>query len=207
MDYTNSQHIMPYMSLFNGVGKDNHDEGNDINREEYADGYTLYTFDLSPDLTDSESFSLARQGTVRMDMTFGEALANTITTVAYAEFENISEIDRNRNVVFDFTREIERFLEADAVCRGVFQGVFSADTLRDQPRPLVGYTDKSTIPGEHWIAIHVDTDGRGEYFDSFERAPNYHFEAYMNKHCTRWTCNRKQLESIISSFCGYYCCM
>ena len=39
---------------------------------------------------------------VRVDMTFGAALPNTVTVVAYAEFENIIEIDRNRNVVFDF---------------------------------------------------------------------------------------------------------
>lgn len=102
MDYANSQHITSYMSLFNGVGKDNRDEGNGIDREEYPNGYALYAFDLSPDLTDSESFSLARQGTVRVDMTFGVALPNTITIVSYAEFENIIEIDRNRNVVFDF---------------------------------------------------------------------------------------------------------
>jgi len=57
---------------------------------------------LSPDLTDSESFSLARQGTIRVDMTFGEALENTVTVVVYAEFENIIAIHRNRNIVFDF---------------------------------------------------------------------------------------------------------
>ena len=61
--------------------------------------------------------------------------------------------------------------------------------------------------GLHWIVIHVDKNGRGEYFDSFGRAPNKHFESYMNKHCTIWTFNKKQLQSIISSFCGYYCCM
>ena len=33
------------------------------------------------------------------------------------------------------TREIERFLEADTVSRGVFQGVFSVDTLPRQPPP------------------------------------------------------------------------
>ena len=93
------------MSLFNGIGKDNRDEGNDIDREEYPNGYALYAFDLSPDLTDSESFSLARQGTVRVDMTFGEALASTVTIVSYAEFENIIEIDRNRNVVFDLNNQ------------------------------------------------------------------------------------------------------
>ena len=102
LDYENRQYITSYMSLFNGIGKDNRDEGNDIDRVEYANGFALYAFDLSPDLTDSESFSLARQGTVRVDLTFGEALANTVTVVAYAEFENIIEIDRNRNVVFDF---------------------------------------------------------------------------------------------------------
>ena len=79
------------MSLFNGIGEDNRDEGNDIDREEYSNGYALYAFDLSPDLTDSESFSLARQGTVRVDMTLGVALPSTVTIVSHAEFENIIE--------------------------------------------------------------------------------------------------------------------
>ena len=105
------------------------------------------------------------------------------------------------------TYEIDRFIKADKVSRYTFQGVYSADTLPDQPRLLVCNTDESTKPGQHWIAIHVDTDGHGEYFDSFGRAPDKHFEAYMNKHCTRWPFNKRQLQSIISSFCGYYCCM
>jgi hypothetical protein len=105
------------------------------------------------------------------------------------------------------TREIERFLAADSTCRQVFQGVYSSDTLPPNPKLLVCNTDPSTKPGQHWIAIHVDTTGRGEYFDSFGRAPDKHFEAYMNKHCTRWTFNTRQLQSFISSFCGYYCCM
>ena len=45
---------------------------------------------------------MAKQGGVRVDLKFEEALANTVTVVAYAEFENVIEIDRNRNVVFDF---------------------------------------------------------------------------------------------------------
>jgi hypothetical protein len=103
------------------------------------------------------------------------------------------------------TRQIERFLES--ICKGVFQGVFSADTLPDNPSLLVCNTDISTKPGQHWIAIHVDENGRGEYFDSFGRAPNEHFEAYMNEHCRIWTFNKKQLQSLFSSYCGNYCCM
>jgi hypothetical protein len=67
----------------------------------------------------------------------------------------------------------------EAVCRGVFQGVFSANTLLQQPRPLVCNTDESTKLGQHWIAIYVDTNGRGEYFDSFGREPDKHLEAYI----------------------------
>jgi hypothetical protein len=105
------------------------------------------------------------------------------------------------------TEDIETLLTSDAVCRRVFQGVFSSDTLPPNPRLLVCNTDPSTRTGTHWISIHVDECGRGEFFDSFGRAPNKLFEDYMNEHCREWIFNRRQLQSIVSSFCGYYCCM
>jgi len=86
-----------------------------------------------------------------------------------------------------------------------FQGVFSSDTLPIKPRLLICNTDPSTKPGEHWIAIYVDKNGFGEYFDSFGRPPTKHFERYMNSNCKRWTFNKKLLQSRISAFCGYYC--
>jgi len=87
-----------------------------------------------------------------------------------------------------------------------FDGVFSSDRLPPNPRLLVTNTHSSDMPGEHWIAISVDDDGRyGEYFDSFGRAPTEVFERYMNEHCGEWTFNRKQLQSAISSFYGHYC--
>jgi len=71
---------------------------------------------------------------------------------------------------------------------------------------MVCNTDKSDKPGEHWIAIYVDDDGRyGEYFDPLGRAPISVFERYMNVHCRDWIYNRKQLESVTSRFCGHYC--
>ena len=102
-DYPNDQFVRSYMTLFSGTGKENRDEGNDISREDYPAGYALYAFDLSPDLSEEDHFNLAKQGSVRLDMKFGGALDNTITVIVYAEFENIIEIDRSRNVVFDFS--------------------------------------------------------------------------------------------------------
>ena len=104
------------------------------------------------------------------------------------------------------TREIARFIRENKLCRGIFQGVFSADTLPEYPRLLICNTDPSNRPGTHWIVIYVDPNGYGEYFDSFGRPPPGVFRDYLNRHCTAWIYNRKQLQSVVSSFCGYYCC-
>ena len=104
------------------------------------------------------------------------------------------------------TNQIARIIESDVTCKPLFQGVYSVDTLPPRPRLLVCNTDPSTKPGTHWIAIYVDKSGRGEYFDSFGRAPQREFKDYMNEHCRVWTFNKKQLQSVISSFCGFYCC-
>jgi len=37
-----------------------------------------------------------------MALKFFETLGATVTVVPYAEFESVIELDRNRNVVFDF---------------------------------------------------------------------------------------------------------
>ena len=57
---------------------------------------------MSADLGEEDHFSLVRQGSMRLTLKFREALEDTVTVIAYAEFENVIEIDRNRNVVFDF---------------------------------------------------------------------------------------------------------
>jgi hypothetical protein len=104
------------------------------------------------------------------------------------------------------TEEIKLFLNSDTACRRVFQCVFSSDMLPQNPRLLVCNTDPSTKPGQHWIAIHVDENGCGEYFDSFGQSPNKVFEDYMNKYSCKWIFNNRPLQSIISNFCGVYCC-
>ena len=43
-----------------------------------------------------------RQGNMRLALKFADALPATISVVAYAEFENVIEVDRDRNVIFDF---------------------------------------------------------------------------------------------------------
>ena len=102
-DFANNQFIAAYMTLFSGTGKQFGDIGNDIKRTEYAHGYTLYAFDLTPDLGEDDHFNLLKEGNVRVDMKFAQPLPNTINVIVYAEFENMIEIDRSRNVIFDYS--------------------------------------------------------------------------------------------------------
>ena len=102
-DFENGQYIEAYMSLFTGTNKINRDEGNFITSAEYPNGYALYAFDLTPDLCEGINFNLVKQGTVRLALKFSDALDRAVTVVAYAEFENVIEIDRSRNIIFDFS--------------------------------------------------------------------------------------------------------
>ena len=48
-------------------------------------------------------------------------------------------------------------------------------------------------------------NGTGDYFDSFGRPPSEVLERYMYNVCERWTFNSRQLQSVVSYFCGHYC--
>ena len=102
-NYANNHFIPGYMSLFTASGKYMKDESLDISRDDYSHGYAFYAFDLSPDLTDSGHFSLMKEGSLRLDFAFANALVNTVNVIVYAEFQNVIEIDRNRNVIFNYS--------------------------------------------------------------------------------------------------------
>jgi len=101
-DFDNHQSLMGYLSLFTGSGKYRRDEGLDIDREEYENGYTLFAYDLSPDLTEEGYFNLVKEGSIRVELKFAQALTNTINIIAYAEFESIIEINREKQVLIDY---------------------------------------------------------------------------------------------------------
>ena len=106
------------------------------------------------------------------------------------------------------TDEIETYLKKDPACKDMFYGVYSSDnipTISKLPALIVCNTDTRRGPGEHWIVIYLDNTGHGEYFDSFGRRPEDGFKTFLDEHCSSWICNERQLQSVISSFCGHYC--
>ena len=54
-------------------------------------------------MSEVETFQLIQQGNLRVEIHFAEALTATINVVMYAEFDNVIEIDRNRQILFDYS--------------------------------------------------------------------------------------------------------
>ena len=102
LNFNQSRYLKGYMSLFLGTGQLFHDKGIQIQREEYPQGYTLYAFDLTPDLSTGPHVSPIRQGNLRIGIQFAQPLPVTVNAIIYAEFDSLIEIDHNRNVTFNW---------------------------------------------------------------------------------------------------------
>lgn len=103
-DFPNNEYIRAYNSLFEGCNINHSDMGNDISRTDYPNGYALVAVDLTPDMCASSGhISLPKTGSLRIDVHFRAPLVNSITAVIFAEFPALICIDKDRNIVTDYS--------------------------------------------------------------------------------------------------------
>lgn len=97
-------YIECYQTLFSGTGIHFQNEGLGISQNMYPNGYCLFAFDLTADLSAScfTHWNLVKHGSVRIEVRFAKALASTINCVVYAEYDNVIEIDSARQIITDF---------------------------------------------------------------------------------------------------------
>lgn len=103
--FDNNIYTAAYHTLFSGTGIHFLNEGNGISREQYAKGYCMLAFDLTADLSSNSNthWNLIKHGSVRLEVRFESTLTQTINCIIYAEFDNVIEIDKNRNVTVDYS--------------------------------------------------------------------------------------------------------
>ena len=74
------------------------------------------------------------------------------------------------------------------------------------PNAIMCNTHDAERQGEHWIAMYVDAERRGDYFDPYGLQPQHvEFANFMNEHCSEWAPNDRTLQSHLSTVCGQYC--
>jgi hypothetical protein len=67
-------------------------------------GYFMLLFDLTPDRGASQCHtSHPKNGNIRIEAKFKDALPNAVTFLLYMEYDNCVRIDKNRAVTIDFS--------------------------------------------------------------------------------------------------------
>ena len=102
-DIPNGLYLDCYETLFQGYDKLDGEKSSIIKREDWSRGYSLISFDLTPDHDDGDHLPLIKHGNLRLEMSFAQPLANPINILLYMEFDNLIEINSDRQVRHDFT--------------------------------------------------------------------------------------------------------
>ncbi|XP_052696062.1 uncharacterized protein F54H12.2-like [Crassostrea angulata] len=102
-DFANDLYLRSYLSLYQGLGKFGEDWAPDISFEEYKDGYTLWCVDFTKDQeAQLDKFHLIETGNLRIEVQFSQNTATTLNCLVYAEFDNLLEINKQREVSVDY---------------------------------------------------------------------------------------------------------
>ena len=91
-----------YFSHFLGVNKNISDIGSSIDINDFQKGYAIFAYDLTADLCNDDHFNLIKTGSLRMQLNFEEELTTNIIVIVYLEYQNLIEINKNRQVIFDY---------------------------------------------------------------------------------------------------------
>ena len=102
-DASSGQTVLPaYDSMFDIMRKWMQDSGNQLERDDIANGYALYCFDIEPRISSHENYlTLLKQGNTRIEAQFSKALPNTVTCIAYAIFPVLFKITASRDVIVE----------------------------------------------------------------------------------------------------------
>ena len=98
-----SNYIEAYTALY---GRERYNETRDgglfISRSDFAKGYTVFAFDMEPDIRQEEDGTVwptFKKGNLRITMNFAKALPHTVSLILYATFPTLFKVDYARSVV------------------------------------------------------------------------------------------------------------
>ena len=104
LNYSQNCYIQNFLSLFTDSGFYYNDSGNGISRDLYPTGHSLCAIDFTLDMSASCShFQLVKTGSILLELHFSTPPTETMNVIVYAaEFDNLLQIDRDRNTLIDY---------------------------------------------------------------------------------------------------------
>jgi hypothetical protein len=100
-DFANKKCLREYNSLYMCSGDLGRDMSLPFNYNDFLDGYTIFKYQLTPDLSNYAADTFVR-GNVRFDLKFSIGLPESVSLMVMANFTSVIKIDIARNVFCDF---------------------------------------------------------------------------------------------------------
>ena len=97
LDFENKSYIRAFNAMF--TNKTSREHGNDIDRNDFADGYTIFCFEFTPDLSSGDHFDIVRYENLVLRISFKKVLDRAINCLTYLEFDSIITYDKYGVVV------------------------------------------------------------------------------------------------------------
>lgn len=100
--FQSKQYVREYLNLMQALDLFNKSEDLDLTMEEFGNGYTLFAFNLTPNLSIGGLSQPIRDGNLRLEMQFSQALSSTTNVIVMGVFDGCIEITKQRNVILDW---------------------------------------------------------------------------------------------------------
>ena len=89
-----------------------------------------------------------------------------------------------------------------------FYGICSIDNLPEfvhaRPFLMIVNTHTHNLPGEHWIAVLIDENRKGEIFDSLAQPVSNILIRWLNRFTSKWKKNSRTFQHPLSTSCGAF---
>ena len=96
------QYTDAYLTLFKIASKFNKDSGNDIEFNDFQNGYALFAFEINPLKSyNSEALYPLKTGSLRLQCKFDTHLPEAINVITYSVFDSVIHIDQARTVTVE----------------------------------------------------------------------------------------------------------
>ena len=101
--FGNDQYLRSFLSVYQALASQNQVQNCNIDYEDYKGGYCFWGYDLTPDqAADQSHLHPIKTGNLILELQFATSLDKTINVLVYAEFDNLIEINRLREVTTDY---------------------------------------------------------------------------------------------------------
>ena len=96
LDFNDNRYLLAYYVLYSSTGLvENHGDLN-LDRYDYFNNNCFFAFDINQGSNSENVLTLEKNGNIRLELKFSEALVEAVNCVIYLEHQSVLEIDKLR---------------------------------------------------------------------------------------------------------------